>query len=225
MATGIMILGESGSGKSTSIENLNPKETFIVQSVNKPLPFKGFKNNYTLRTKDNPEGNRYVTDETSKIIKLLKSLNEDSKIKQIVLDDVQYTIINSFMKDIKEKKTGSAAFERYNDLAKSYWDLIMVLNELREDLLVFFLSHIEEDKEGKIGVRTIGKLLSEKIKIEGFFSIVLLCEVNNREYTFRTQTIDGNDPCKSPRGMFEELNIPNDLLIVKNKIYEYYEEV
>ena len=58
-----------------------------------------------------------------------------------------------------------------------------------------------------------------------FFSIVLLCEVNNREYTFRTQTIDGNDPCKSPRGMFEELNIPNDLLIVKNKINEYYEEV
>ena len=111
MATGIMILGESGSGKSTSIENLNPKETFIVQSVNKPLPFKGFKNNYTLRTKDNPEGNRYVTDETSKIIKLLKSLNEDSKIKQIVLDDVQYTIINSFMKDIKEKKIGAADFE------------------------------------------------------------------------------------------------------------------
>ena len=223
MATGIMILGESGSGKSTSIENLNPKETFIIQAVNKPLPFKGFKNNYPLRTKENTEGNRYVTDDTYTIIKLLKALNKDENIKNIVLDDVQYTIINSFMKDIKEKKTGSAAFERYNDLAKNYWDLIIVLDELRDDLLVFFMSHIEEDKEGKIGVRTIGKLLSEKIKIEGFFSIVLLCEVNNREYTFRTQTIDGNDPCKSPRGMFEELNIANDLQLVREKILQYYE--
>lgn len=223
MATGIMILGESGSGKSTSIENLNPKETFIVQAVNKPLPFKGFKNNYTLRTKENAEGNRYVTDDTYTIIKLLKVLNNDKNIKNIVLDDVQYTIINSFMRDIKEKKTGAAAFEIYNDLAKTYWDLIMILDELRDDLLVFFMSHIEEDKEGKVGVRTIGKLLSEKIKIEGFFSIVLLCEVNNREYTFRNQTIDGNDPCKSPKGMFEDLNMPNDLQIVREKILQYYE--
>ena len=223
MATGVMILGESGSGKSTSIENLNPKETFIIQAVNKPLPFKGFKNNYPLRTKEITEGNRYVADDTNTIIRLLKTLNKDEKIKNIILDDVQYTIINAFMKDIKEKKTGSAAFERYNDLAKSYWDLIMVLNELRDDLLVFFMSHIEEDREGKICVRTIGKLLSEKIKIEGFFSIVLLCEVDNREYTFRTLTIYGNDPCKSPRGMFEELNIPNDLQFVKEKILQYYE--
>jgi adenylate kinase family enzyme len=108
MATGIMILGESGSGKSTSIENLNPKETFIVQAVNKPLPFKGFKNNYHLRTKENIKGNRYVADDTNMIIKLLKTLNKDEKIKYIVLDDVQYTIINSFMRDIKEKKTGES---------------------------------------------------------------------------------------------------------------------
>lgn len=216
MANLIMILGESGTGKSTSLENLNNKETFIIQAVDKPLPFKGFKKKYPLRNKDNQQGNRFVSDRAELIIKILDSLNKEKGIKNIVIDDAQYIMANEFMRRAKEK-----GFDKFTEIGQNFYKLIDVANDMREDINVIFLQHIETSDNGKIKAKTIGKLLDDKIGLEGRFTIVLITEVEEGKYYFRTQN-NGNDTCKSPKGMFDELRIPNDLNLVIQKSNEYF---
>ena len=187
MANMIMVLGESGTGKSTSIENLNEKETFIIQAVDKPLPFKGFKKRYSLRSKENPKGNRFISDRPEIIMKILSTLDKEKEIKNIIIDDSQYIMANEFMR-------------RAN---------------------VIFLQHIEVTDDGRKKAKTIGKLIDDKVGLEGRFTIVLATEIEDGVYYFRTQN-NGNDTCKSPKGMFDELRIPNDLNYVIQKSNEYF---
>lgn len=215
MSNLILILGQSGTGKSTSIRNMDSKDTFIIQAVNKPLPFKGFKNNYPIIDKDG-KGKRLVSDDYDKIISCLKYLNNDKDIKNIIIDDFQYVISNEFMVRAKEK-----GFDKFTEMAQHYYMIIDVASRLREDLNIFFLSHNEQKEDGTSKVKTIGKLLDEKITVEGLFTVVLNTLIQDNKYYFETQN-NGFNTTKSPLGMFDERLIDNDLKIVTEKINEYY---
>lgn len=227
MSKSILIIGESGSGKSTSIENLNPKETFIIKVTDKDLPFKGWKSKYSTfvynESTNTSTGNLYISHSATSVVKILNHISNTRKdITNIIIDDVQY--IMSFEYMAKAKETGYAKF---TEIAKNMFDVITNTSKLRDDLFVFLLAHSEmiSDAEGnsKIKMKTIGKLLDDKITLEGLFTIVLLTTVEPTKdgaiYQFITNT-DGRTTAKSPKGMFD-MKIPNDLELVKNKIIEY----
>ena len=216
MATLIMILGESGTGKSTSIENLDSQETFIIQVVDKPLPFRGFKSKYPLRNKENPAGNRFISDRADKIIRILDTLNKEQKIKIVIIDDSQYIMANEFMRRAKEK-----GYEKFTEIGQNFYALIDKANEMREDMNIIFLHHKEISEAGISKAKTIGKLLDDKVGIEGRFSIVLTTEIEDGNYYFRTQN-NVSDTSKIHKCMFSDLRIPNDLDFVIKKINEYF---
>ena len=205
-----LILGESGTGKSTSLRNLNPETTFIFQSIKKPLPFKG--NKYSKENK-----NLMVTDNYEQIIRGLEKLDKQDIFTDVIIDDSQYIMANEFMRRAKEK-----GFEKFTEIGEHYWRLLDTCNSL-EKVNVFILSHTDENDLGKVKIKTIGKLLDDKITIEGMVSIVLRTCVEGGEYFFRTKN-NGNDTVKSPFEMFENELIPNDLEEVRKAINSYYAE-
>jgi hypothetical protein len=221
----IAIVGQTGSGKSTSIETLNPKETVIVGVVNKPLPFRGWKKNYTTGIQQG--GNFLVSHDSGQIVTVLKYISENRpEIKQIVIDDFQYLMSTEFM-----NRAAETGWQKFTDIAKHVWDVINAAKSLREDLKVFVLSHdeiITENFAPKRKMKTIGKLLDDKVTLEGLFTIVFFTDVRKNkekselEYTFITQN-DGTTTGKSPKGMFKQLHIPNDLSFVIKTIDGYYE--
>jgi hypothetical protein len=225
MGRGVLIIAESGSGKSTSIESLNPSETFIINVANKPLPFKGWKSKYVAWSKDSPKGNIISRHDAESIEACIKYVNEKRpEITTIVIDDFQYVSSFEFFDKINEK-----GYEKFTQIGSKLSKLSRLPQNLREDLTVFYLTHAEEsvDIEGKrkVKAKTIGKLIDEKLTLEGLFSIVLFGKVKKDKdgtirYVFETQTI-GDNTCKSPRGMFLTLEIPNDLELVRKGIIDY----
>lgn len=216
MSNMIMILGESGTGKSTSIENLKPEETFIIQVVNKPLPFKGFKNKYTILSKENDKGNRYITDRSEQIVKIFDLVNKRTEITNLIIDDSQYIMANEYMRRGTEK-----GYDKFSEIAMKFFNVVDKAMDLRENLNVIFLHHTDISDTGKIKAKTVGKLIDNAVTLEGRFSTVLMAEVDDGKYYFRTQN-NGYDTCKSPRGMFEDLRIPNDLQYVVEKANEFF---
>jgi hypothetical protein len=196
-----LILGESGTGKSASMRNFSKGELAIINVAGKPLPFKN----------DLP---MIVTDRYPEIVNALMKM----KAKSAVIDDAQYLLANEFM-----RRSGEMGFQKFTDIAKNYWSLIAetVCKQMPEDRIVYFMSHIDRDQNGYEKVKTIGKLLDEKITVEGLFTIVLKTHVEDGKYTFRTQN-SGFDTVKSPIGMFDSIEIDNDLKMVDNAIREYY---
>lgn len=206
MAQKILIMGESGSGKSSSLRDCNPKTTAIVNPVGKPLPFRGSKHFPTLNG---------VTDADT-IVNFMKE-QADKGAKMIVIDDFQYVLAVPYMDRIKE--TG---WDKYNDFGSNYFKIIDVCKELPDDVCVYYLTHCETLENGVTTVKLIGKLLREKITIEGLFTIVLKTGVSEGKYYFFTQN-NGKDTVKSPMGMFDSFSIDNDLAYVDAKIRNYYE--
>jgi hypothetical protein len=225
MAQGVLIIAESGAGKSTSIETLDPKATFIVNVANKPLPFKGWKSKYTLWSKDTPNGNMYDKAGPENIEACLKYINDKRpEIKTVVVDDFQYMSSFEFFDRADEK-----GYEKFTKIGAHLARIARMPKDLRSDLMVFFLTHAEEatDLEGKrkFKAKTIGKMVDEKLTLEGLFSIVLFGKTKkNKEgeirYIFETQT-NGENTCKSPRGMFSDFEIPNNLQFVIDSIIDY----
>lgn len=200
MGIPVMILGESGSGKSTSMRNFKAGEIGIINVGKKPLPF---------RSQIKP----FNSDDYSKIVTVMQK----ATTKSIVIDDCQYLMANEFMRNAKV--TG---FQKFTDIALNFWSLVqIVIDQLPEDVIVYFLGHIERDANGNEKFKTIGKMLDEKITIEGLFTIVLKTVVSDGKYQFSTQT-NGMDTVKSPLGMFSETLIENDLKIVDETIRDYY---
>lgn len=206
MAEKVLIMGESGTGKSTSIRNCDPNITAIVNPVGKPLPFRGAKHFVTLNG---------VTD-SDKICDFMRNAAHNGK-KIIIIDDFQYILAIPYMNRIKE--TG---WDKYNDFGANYFNIIDVCNELPEDVCVYYLTHCETLENGLTTVKLIGKLLREKITVEGLFTIVLKTGVSEGKYYFFTQN-SGKDTVKSPIGMFDAFSIDNDLAYVDAKIRNYYE--
>ncbi len=219
MSTMTLIIGESGTGKSTSLRTLDPKETFIINVVNKPLPFRGYKNNYIKVSSDGLTGNYYASDNYSNIELVIKKVNaKRPDIKNLIIDDFQYLMSNEFMQRALER-----GFDKFSEIGQHAWNIIQLLPILREDLDCFVLSHSEANENGKMKLKTIGKLVDEKVAMEGRFTVVLQTEISDNDYHFITQG-DARHIAKSPMGMFDERKIPNDLSFVKQKMNAYYNE-
>ena len=220
MSNSVLIIGASGSGKSTSIRNLNPKTTFIISALDKPLPFKGYKKNYThLKGWNDKDGNYMASDDWQRIIKCIQMIDQERpEITTLIIDDIQYVLANEFM-----RRSGERGFDKYSEMGMHYWSIIDSSMKCRDDLLCFFLSHNEVDNLGKSKVKTIGKLLDEKITIEGLFTICFQASIIDEEYKFLTQS-NGECTAKSPIGLFDDLYIDNDLFSIKKSIEEYYND-
>lgn len=216
MSIASMILGQSGTGKSASMRNLDPEHTLLIQSVKKPLPFRTTGWGWFDKEK-NPHGNIFVTDQGAQIIKLMKG----TKREVIVIDDFQYILANEFMRRVLDKETGNAAFAKYNEIARNAWDILMASSQLADSKRVYILGHTQEDDAGHVKAKTIGKLLDEKITVEGLLTIVLRTAVINGQYIFSTRN-NGLDTVKTPMGMFDDEHIPNDLAKVDEAIFSYY---
>lgn len=218
MSRVVAVIGESGTGKSTSLRNLPPKETFILAVANKDLPFKGWKKDFTQLSKENLKGN-YLSSDSYEIIK--KTINfidrERSEIKFLVLDDFQYLMGNEYMRRAYEK-----GWDKFTELAEHAWGLVVELHLLRKDLTVFILSHSYTGDDGRTRFKTIGKMLEEKTSIDGMFTI-LLQTVYDGGYFFETQG-HGRSTAKTPIDLFKDQRIPNDLYDVAKAIKTYYEE-
>lgn len=206
MAQKILIMGESGTGKSTSMRNCDPATTAIVNPVGKPLPFKGSGKFDML--------NGEV--EARKICKFMKEQCAAGK-KLIVVDDFQYILSVPYMNRIKEN-----GWDKWNDFGANYFEIIEVCKELPDDVVIVYMTHTETLENGVTTIKLIGKLLREKITIEGLFTVVLRTGVNEARYYFYTQN-SGKDTVKSPIGMFPAYAIENDLAYVVDKIRNYYE--
>lgn len=210
MSTAIMVIGESGTGKTTSLRNLNPEDVLLIQVVRKPLPFKS--TNWTWANKENPQGSLFHSDNPSTILGAMQR----SKKPIVIIDDFQYILANAFM-----RRSAETGFQKFTDIAKDAWDILMAAGNQPNNARYYILAHSTTDETGKTKAKTIGKLLDEKITIEGLLTIVLRTAVINGQYLFLTQNT-GNDTTKSPIGMFESEHIPNDLAEVDKAIVEFY---
>ena len=208
MATPVLIMGRSGSGKSASLRNV--KDKMLVINVNKkPLPFK---NNENLVVTN--------CDEYLKIKAYLKAAYEKG-MKTAVVDDAGYLMTGKFMAGHRQAK-GNSQFDLYNEIADNYYNLIkFIADELPEDMIVYVTMHEEKNDMGESKPKTIGKLLDDKVCVEGMFTIVLHAMKLDGKYVFATNT-DGLDVTKSPIGMFSETYIDNDIQLVTESIRNYY---
>lgn len=218
MSKPILIIGESGTGKSRSLINLNPKEVFIINVVGKDLPFKGWKSKYQTLN-NNGIGNMVSIDDPEKILKSLSYIDtKRPDVKILIIDDFQYIMANEYMRRGKER-----GFDKFTEIGQHAWEILWASKWLRNDLFVVFLAHSDSNDNGKSKCKTIGKMLDEKICIEGMFTIVLNTVYDDGKYFFETQT-NGNNTTKSPEGMFESKRIENDLNFVINSIKKYESE-
>jgi len=223
MANLVIICGKSGSGKSTSGSNLDPKSTLWLNCDQKPLPIKGWKKNYSKENKNYATASSLVD-----IVNTLKVIPEKAKhIKTIVIDTINRVMTDKVMGERHIK-----GFEKWASLSGGIYDIFTVINQvIPDDVDVFVLSHSDEgytDMGAQYRkVMTAGKQL-DKIVLESMSSVVLFTHIESdgkgkNEYFFQTQT-DGVSTAKSPAGMFEDYQIPNDLKMVKDTMHKYYNE-
>lgn len=206
MVSKVLIMGLSGTGKSTSLMHMDPEKCAVVNPVGKPLPFKG--------------GNKFTTlDSVTDSKRICEWMKEQAALgkKVIVVDDFQYFLSIPFMNRIHEN-----GWDKWNDFGADYYSIIEVCDELPKDVRVYFLTHCETLDDGTVTIKLIGKLLREKISIEGLFTIVLRTSVIDGKYYFLTQN-SGRDTVKSPIGMFPDYAVENNLAYIDDKICNYYE--
>ena len=199
MAVLVMIYGQSGTGKSTSLRNFTNDEVAVINVSGKPLPFRS-----KLAT--------YDTDNYAKISSALGKIER----KSIVIDDATYLMVNEFMRTAKV--TG---YQKYTDMAVNFNSLVAQASQLANDKIVYFLGHSDLKDDGTEHFKTIGKMLDNYVTVEGKFTIVLKTVVQDGKYYFSTHN-SGQDTVKSPLGMFDDNYVDNDLKAVDAIIREYY---
>jgi hypothetical protein len=192
------------------MRNLDPAQTLLIQAIKKPLPFRT--KGWSYRSKENPGGNIFVTDKADQIIALMSKTQR----KVIVFDDWNLMMTNEFM-----RRSSEHGFQKFSDIGKSAWDVMMAASVLPDDVRVYFLGHVATDEFGNIRARTIGKMLDEKCPVESLFTIVIRAALINGRHIFSTQN-SGSDTCKSPIDMFAEQHIDNDLAAVDAAIADFY---
>lgn len=210
MSIATLILGESGSGKSTSLRNLDPNKTLLIQCISKPLPFKSTSWKEIIKKGDG--GNIVKTDDPQMIQNLL--IRAPHEI--IVIDDYQSIMVNELMARSSER-----GYDKFTSIGKNAWNIFNLAGELSENKRVYILAHTATDDQGYIRMRTVGKMVDQTIVPEGYFTIVLRTSVSNGKYSFSTQS-NGQDCCKSPMDMFANLLIDNDLNFVDQAICNFY---
>ncbi len=210
MSIACMILGQSGTGKTASLRDLDPADVLLIQPVKKPLPFRSA--GWLPCTKNNPNGTIIVTDSAATICKALTLTTKPI----IVVDDFQYVLANEFMRRSDEK-----SYDKFTDIARHAWDILMTAGHLVDNKRVYILAHTQEDDMGNVKAKSIGRLLDEKITIEGLLTIVMRTKVINGNYLFSTQN-NGRDTVKTPMGMFDDEDVPNNLFEIDRIIQGFY---
>lgn len=213
MALPVLIMGRSGSGKTYSLKNFKPNEVGVISVEKGRLPFRSEIKvakipKYGEGTEEAPS---YGAINRAKYAWLMKAI-KTAKTKSIVIDDSQYLLVNELFDRAYEK-----GYDRFVQMAANFRELIHFINELEEpDKIVYFLHHTDIDSDGREKCKTIGRMLDEKLTVEGCFDIVIYCE----DHKFFTQG-NGISTAKTPEDMFE-LEIPNDLKFVDEQIRDYY---
>ena len=216
MSRVVCIAGESGSGKTTSLRNLDPKTTFIVDADRKGLSWKGWKKQY------NKENKNYIqTSDVDKIKAILANINEKAThIKTVVIDTLNTIMVDDEVKRMKEK-----GYDKWIDLAQCVWELVSDTHLLRDDLTVVFMAHTQTERDDSgyyfTRIKTSGRKL-EKICLESKFTTVLVCKCADGRHYFETQA--RNSTAKSPMGCFDEFEIENDLAKVIQRLEEFENE-
>ena len=218
MGIPVLIIGESGVGKTYAIKNLDPDKVGIFLCEKSRLPFrKKFNTFYVRNMKRVDDRNQEQIIRQSTVIQTVLRAPKDPK-KIYIIDDSQYLLANEFF-----DRANEIGYQKFTDIGANFRNLIHLVNdELPDDVIVYFLHHPETDgNTGKIKAKTIGRMLDEKLTVEGCFNIVLHAMTDGAEHWFQTQS-DGTDTAKSPEDMFPA-RIPNDLALVDATIREYYE--
>ena len=208
----VLVIGRSGSGKTYSLKNFKPDEIGVISVEKGRLPFRSDIKTVRIPDFGHDDGcNDYRTINAAKYSWLM-SVVEKSKAKSIAIDDSQYLLVNELF-----DRAGEKGYDKFTEMAANFRNLIHNINKLDDpDKIVYFLHHSEADTDGREKVKTIGKMLDEKLTVEGCFDIVLYCQ----DHKFYTQA-NGQSTAKSPEDLFE-LEIPNDLKAVDVAIREYY---
>lgn len=210
MSIATLILGSSGSGKSTSLRNLDPAKTLLIQCIKKPLPFRSA--NWIVKPSSKAPGNVVQTDDPVLIEKLMHT----SPHEIVVIDDYQAVMVNELMNRSSEK-----GYDKFTDIGKHAFNIFRAAGALAQERRVYVLAHTQTDDFGQVRMKTVGKMVDQTLVPEGYFTIVLRTETINGQYLFSTQT-NGQDCCKSPIDMFADRHIPNDLAAVDVAISEFY---
>ena len=212
MAIPVLVMGRSGSGKTYSLKNFEPNEVGIVSVEKGRLPFKSKLKVVRIPAYEKSESVTSMAQANTAKYAWLMGVIQRTKVKAVVIDDSQYLMANELFDRANEK-----GYDKFTNMAANFRNLIHFINELPEDdKIVYFLHHTEPDTDGREKVKTIGKMLDEKLCVEGCFDIVIYCQ----DHKFYTQS-NGQSTAKSPEDMFE-LEIPNDLKAVDTAIREYY---
>lgn len=200
MGIPVMIMGPSGSGKSSSMRNFKSNEVAIINVAGKPFPFRG----------------KLPSVVTSDYANIKKVLLKGGRLSYVI-DDSQYLM------GFEEMDSTKSGYERFNSIGFNFIGLVrFIVNELPDDVIVYFLQHTEVGEDGKVKAKTLGKLIDNHYTLEGLFSIVLMCDVDKDKHQFITNS-DGTNTCKSPMGMFEDKRMDNDLKVVDATIRDYWE--
>ena len=210
MAIPVFVIGRSGSGKTYSIKNFKADEVGVISIEKGRLPFKTdiktvkVPKDFTVNTNAQLNAAKYAW---------IEMIISKSKAKSIIIDDSQYLLVNELFDRSKEK-----GYDKFTDIAVNFRNLVHFVNDMPdEDKIVYFLHHSEADTDGREKAKTIGRMLDEKLTLEGCFDIVLYCQ----DHKFYTQA-EGMSTAKTPEGLFEDAEIPNDLKAVDDAIREYY---
>jgi hypothetical protein len=211
MAIPVFVIGQSGSGKTYSIKNFKANEVGVISVEKGRLPFKSDIKVCKVK-RDFPGAKDYAALNVARY-SWIQTVIATSKCKSIVIDDSQYLLVNELFERAKEK-----SYDKFTDMAVNFRNLIHFINDLpEEDKIVYFLHHTDIGADGREKAKTIGKMLDEKLTLEGCFDIVLYCQ----DHKFFTQS-NGQSTAKTPEGLFESVEIPNDLKAVDVAIREYY---
>lgn len=200
MASVVMVIGQSGTGKSTSLRNFKKGECSVINVSKKPLPFPCDLNVANVGS-----------------YKTIKELMLKTQSPAIVVDDCTYLIVNEYMSKADEK-----GYDKYTNMAKNFWEFInFCITELPDDKVVYFLGHSEKGDDGREHFKTVGKMLDNTVVLEGYCTVVLKTIVEDNHYYFSTKN-NGYDTVKTPLGMFQDERIDNDLKAVDTRIREYF---
>lgn len=215
----ILIIGDSGSGKSTSMRNLDPKTTFIINVIDKQFPFKEIGEGYSQLSVDGMTGNYYTSANYNDINRVIKHVsNRMPHVNTLVIDDFQYIMSYEYLKPIVGNK--NSVFEKFTEIAMHAVSVVNTIRECRTDLFCAILSHSEYDGD-RLKLKTIGKMLDEKVMLVGLFNIVLHSVLSGGTYRFITKSPDQPN-IKAPMGMFDEVSIDNDLNQVRTVVFDYF---
>lgn len=212
MAIPVLVMGRSGSGKTYSIKNFSPDEVGVISVEKGRLPFKSDIKVVKIPDSLEAEAQSYAQLNAARYA-WIQMVIKASKVKALVIDDSQYLLVNELFDRAKEK-----GYDKYVDMAANFHELVHFINRLPEDdKIVYFLHHTETDTNGREKAKTIGRMLDEKLVLEGCFDIVLYCE----DQKFYTQG-NGQSSAKTPEGLFDATEIPNDLKAVDTAIRSYW---